>query len=256
MRLHALLAALLTVGLSVPAVAAGKKPKAPAVLPAPTPPPVEPPPPAPEPAPPPAPVVVDAAPPPPPPVTVAAAPAPTTPRGGLVLSARGGVIMPFHVLGVGGRAELRGAFTLPSLPLGFSLSAAFEQHTATATAMLPPPRGGLDAAALDNQTLLPVQALVHVLFLRDDANRLGLAAGYGALVTWAQTQALGVAAQELGLGHEVLGELSYARRVGPLELEVTARYGVRRTAVGRATTAIELPWYQTAGVLVGVGLAP
>lgn len=178
------------------------------------------------------------------------------PRGGLVLSARGGVVIPFHVLGVGGRAEVRGSYALPSLPLGLSLSAGFEQHAATTSAMLPPPRGGFDAAALDNQTLFPLQALVHVLFLCDGANTVGLAAGYGALITWTQTQALGVSAQELGLGHEVLGELSYARRLGALELEVTARYGVRRTAVGRATTALELPWYQAAGVLVGVGLAP
>ena len=52
------------------------------------------------------------------------------------------------------------------------------------------------------------------------------------------------------------GELAYARRFGPVELEVRARYSVRRTAVGLTTTAMEPPWYQTAGVLLGLGLWP
>lgn len=58
------------------------------------------------------------------------------------------------------------------------------------------------------------------------------------------------------MGHEFAGELTFARRIGSVELSLTGRYSVRRTAVGAGTTAMELPWYQTAGVLLGLGLWP
>lgn len=176
------------------------------------------------------------------------------PRSGLLLQAAGGVVVPFQVFGVGGRGEVRVSWLMANLPLAFSLSFGFEQHTAQAAALLAPPAGGFDPAGLDNQTLYPAQVLAHLLLLRDPANRLQLGAGYALLIAWSQTQALGQAREESGVGHEVAGELAYARRFGSIELDVRARYSVRRTAVGPVTTAMELPWYQTAGVLVGLGL--
>lgn len=178
------------------------------------------------------------------------------PRSGLLLQASGGVIIPFSVLGVGGRGEVRASVLLSSAPLGFSFSAGIEQHSAKTAAFLPPPAGGFDAAALDNQSLFPLQLLAHLFLLRDTHNRLQLGAGYGLIIVSTVTQALGRTRDESGVGHEVAGELAYARRFGPIELSLTARYSVRRTAVGAGSTAMELPWYQTAGVLLGLGVWP
>lgn len=250
--------------LSTTAFAAGKKVKAPPVnVPAPTSAPALAPPPAPTspaviaplppaPAPTPAPVVA--------PIAVEneePVPLPVlAPRSGLLLGAAGGVVVPFSVLGVGGRGEVRLSWVLATAPLAFSLSFGFEQHTATIAAFIPPPAGGLERAGIVNQTLYPAQLLAHVLLLRDERNRLQLGAGYALLVIWSETQALGKQREESGPGHEVAGELAYARRFGPVELDVRVRYSVRRTAVGLTTTAMEPPWYQTAGVLVGLGLWP
>ena len=261
MRKGSLLIGLL-IALGTPAAAAGKKAKVPArsapvsAEPAPVPPPPEELKPAPPPSPAAEPVVVAA---PPPPVIVAQeAPAPAkASSAGLLLEAAGGVVVPFNVLGVGGRGEIRGSWLLANVPLGFSVSFGFEQHSAKASAFLAPPAGGFDAAGLDNQTLYPAQVMAHLLLLlRDEHHRLQLGAGYAALITWTQTQALGKAREESGLGHELAGEFAYARRFGVVELDVRLRYSVRRTAVGPFTTAMELPWYQTAGVLIGLGLWP
>ena len=261
MRKSPLLAGLLLVLLAHPVAAAGKKAKAPpksepvSAQPAPAPPPPVELKPVPAPLPP-EPVVVAPA---PPVVEVAkeepAAPAPAV-RSGLLLQAAGGVVVPFNTFGVGGRGEVRVSYLLANLPLGLSLSFGFEQHSAQAAAFLAPPAGGFDPAGLDNQTLYPAQVLAHVALLRDPANRLQLGAGYALLIAWSQTQALGKTREESGLGHELAGELAYARRFGSIELEIRARYSVRRTAVGPYTTAMELPWYQTAGVLIGLGLWP
>jgi hypothetical protein len=175
---------------------------------------------------------------------------------GLLLGVAGGVVAPFSVLGAGGRGEVRGSWLLDHAPLGFSLSFGFEQHTGTTAAFFPSPAGGYEGAGIDNQTLYPAQALVHLLLVRDEKNRLQLGAGYALLIAWSHTQALGKQREESGVGHEVGGELGYARRFGSLELELRARYSVRRTAVGPSTAAMELPWYQTAGLLLGVSLWP
>ncbi|MFZ5441531.1 MAG: hypothetical protein ACOZQL_16105 [Myxococcota bacterium] len=236
-------------------------PPAPVVAPAPAPTPTPPAPSPPE--PPPAPVVAPL-----PSAPAAAQPAelaadelvplpPLRPATRFILSASGGVVAPFSVLGVGGRGELRLTW-LTGAPLALSFSAGFEQHTArTAATFFPPqplsPRG-FDPAALDNQTLFPLQLLAHALLLRDEQNRVDVGAGYALLVAWTHAQALGTSAQESGVGHELALEAGYARRVGPIELSVRARYAVRRTAVGPLTATMELPWYQTAGVLVGLGL--
>jgi hypothetical protein len=257
MRTRSLLAFLLIALIPTPVTAAGKKAKAPpkvepvSAKPAPAPPPPEELKPA---LPPPEPVVIAA----PPPVVIAQeTPAPAKPStAGLLIEAAGGVVVPFHVLGVGGRGEVRGSWLLANVPLGFSLSFGFEQHSAKTSAFLSPPAGGFDAAGLDNQTLYPAQLMAHLLLLRDEHDRLQLGAGYAALITWTQAQALGKTREESGLGHEFSGELAYARRFGVVELDVRLRYSVRRTAVGPYTTAMELPWYQTAGVLVGFGLWP
>lgn len=259
MRKSSLVVGLLIALLSTSGAAAGKKPKAVpktdpvSAQPTPAPPPPEELKPAP---PPPTPVVVVA---PPPPVVVVAqeAPAPAKPSSsGLLIEAFGGVVIPFNVLGIGGRGELRGSWLLANAPLAFSVSFGFEQHSAKTSAFLAPPAGGFEAAGLDNQTLYPAQVMAHLLLLRDEHNRLQLGAGYAALITWTQTQALGQTREESGLGHEIAGELAYARRFGLIELDFRLRYSVRRTAVGPYTTAMELPWYQTAGVLVGLGLWP
>jgi hypothetical protein len=161
--------------------------------------------------------------------------------------------MPFSVLGIGGRGELRVSYVL-DVPLAFSLGAAFEQHTAKRAATFVPPAGGFDPAALDNQTVFPVEVLAHVLLLRDEQNRLSIGAGYGLLTVWSNPEALGKLTSETGVGHEFVLEGGYARRFGSFEILARARYSVRRTAVGHLTSQIELPWYQTAGVLVGAGL--
>ena len=184
---------------------------------------------------------------------VAIEPPQTTPRAGLTVQARGGVVVPLGGLRAGGRAELRAAYWLGSLPLAVSLGLAFEQHTSRSAATFAPPAGGLDEAALDNQTVLPVEASVLVALFRDEHNRVHLGAGYGLLLVWSQTVALGDIVLERGLGHEVLGEAGYTRRVGPLELSVGLRYSVRRTAIGPRTSSVELPWYQTFGVVAGLG---
>lgn len=178
---------------------------------------------------------------------------PVRPKTRFVLGAAGGVVVPTAVLGVGGRGEVRLTVVLDA-PLGFSVSAGFEQHAGRAAVQFAPPAGGFDPAALDNQTLFPLQVLVHGLLLRDEANRVDVAAGYGLLTTWSDAQALGQVRLESGVGHEVALEAGYSRRVGAFELSARARYSLRRTAVGPLTTALELPWYQTAGVLLGVGL--
>ena len=262
MRTRSLLAALFIALISTSVAAAGKKVKAPpktepvSAKPTPAPPPPEELKPAPAP-PPPEPVGVAAPPPPPPPPVVIAQEVPAKPASaGLLIEAAGGVVVPFNVLGPGGRGEVRGSWLLANAPLGFSLSFGFEQHSAKTSAFLAPPAGGFDAAGLDNQTLYPAQVMAHLLLLRDEHHRLQLGAGYAALITWTQAQALGKTREESGLGHELAGELAYARRFGVIELDVRLRYSVRRTAVGPYTTAMEFPWYQTAGVLVGLGLWP
>ena len=175
------------------------------------------------------------------------------PQAGFVLQAQGGAVIPFAVLGVGGRGELRLSYFFTA-PLGVSLSAGFEQHAGHAAALFAPPAGGYDPAGLDNQTVFPVQVLAHVPVLRDEHNRVDLAAGYGLLAVWSQAQALGRTRNESGVGHEFALEAGYARRLGAVELQVRARYSLRRTAVGPLTATMELPWYHTAGVLVGLGL--
>jgi hypothetical protein len=143
---------------------------------------------------------------------------------------------------------------LGSLPLRASLGVAFEQHTFKTTAMLAPPAGGLEVAVLDNQTLLPLEVVLRLALVHDTHQRLDLGAGYGLLLVWAQTSALGTTQLERGVGHDLLGELSYARRLGPVELLARVRYSVRKTGVGRVSSTAELPWYQSLGVLVGVAL--
>ena len=171
------------------------------------------------------------------------------------LQALGGVVVPFSGLGVGGRAELRGARWFGAVPLGVSLGVAFEQHTSRSAATFAPPAGGLDSAALDNQTLMPVELSLLVSPWRDANNRLHLGVGYGLLGVWSQTIALGSSVNESGVGHEVAGEVGYTRRLGVLELTLMLRYSVRRTAVGARTASVELPWYQTFGAVAGLGLS-
>lgn len=169
------------------------------------------------------------------------------------IQAVGGVVVPFSTLGVGGRAELRVARWLGAVPLGASLGVAFEQHTSRGAVTFAPPAGGLDEATLDNQTLLPIELALLASPWRDEQNRLHLGASYGLLAVWSETIALGSTALERGVGHEVAAEAGYTRRVGALELTLKLRYSVRRTAVGPRTSTIELPWYQTFGVVAGLG---
>lgn len=165
----------------------------------------------------------------------------------------GGVVVPFSGLGLGGRAELRFARWLGAVPLGVSLGLAFEQHTSRSAVTFAPPAGGLDLAALDNQTLLPIELALLASPWRDGNNRLHLGASYGLLAVWSEAIALGSSVRESGLGHEVAGEAGYTRRLGALELTLKLRYSVRRTAIGPRTASIELPWYQTFGVVAGLG---
>jgi hypothetical protein len=256
MRKSPLLAGLLWALLPLTGAAAGKKV------------PVKPPTMSAQPPPPPAVEELKPAPAPPPVAPVEVAPAPvaapakeelppvSSVRSGLLLQVAGGAVIPFSVLGVGGRGEVRASWLFAKVPLGLSLSFGFEQHTAQTAAFITPPAGGFEPVGLDNQTLFPAQVLAHVLLLRDEHNRLQLGAGYALLIAWTQAQALGKTRDESGLGHEVGAELAYSRRFGSIELEVRARYSVRRTAVGPYTAAMELPWYQAAGLLIGLGLWP
>ena len=175
------------------------------------------------------------------------------PRGGLSVQATGGVIVPFGGLQVGGRAELRASYWLGKLPLAISLGVAFEQHTSRTAAFFAPRAGGLDENTLDNQTLLPFEVGALVALFRDEHNRVHLGANYGLMAVWSQTVALGDSVVESGVGHEVSGEAGYTRRIGQLELTLKLRYSVRRTVVGPRTSSIELPWYQTFGVVAGLG---
>jgi hypothetical protein len=163
------------------------------------------------------------------------------------------VVTPFSGLRVGGRAAVRASYWLGTLPLAASLGVAFEQHTSRSAVFFPPPVGGLDQATLDNQTLLPFEVGVQAALFRDGKNRVHLGASYGLLAVWSQTVALGDTVLERGIGHEVAGEAGYTRRLGMLELTVAVRYSVRKTTVGARTASIELPWYQTFGVVAGLG---
>ena len=180
-------------------------------------------------------------------------PLPTLATAGLSVQATGGVIVPFAGLQVGGRAELRASYWLGKVPLAISLGVAFEQHTLRTAALFAPAAGGFDENTLDNQTLLPFEVGVLAALFRDGHNRVHLGANYGLLAVWGQTVALGATVLESGVGHEVSGEAGYTRRVGHLELTLKLRYSVRRTAVGPRTSTIEMPWYQTFGVVAGLG---
>ena len=196
---------------------------------------------------------------PPPPQRVAASEPELAPlpkisrRAGLSVQATGGILVPFSSLGVGGRADLRAAYWLESIPLALSLGVAFEQHTSRTPTFFAPPAGGFDPAALDNQTLLPFELGVLAAPFRDDKNRVHLGVSYALLTVWSQTLALGGAVLERGVGQEIAGEAGYTRRLGALELTVRLRYSVRKTAVGARSSSLELPWYQTFGVLAGLG---
>ncbi len=174
-------------------------------------------------------------------------------RAGLSVQATGGVLVPFSSLGVGGRAELRAAYWLEKLPLALCVGVAFEQHTSRSAALFAPPAGGFDEAAVDNQTLLPLELSLLAALFSDAKNRVHLGAGYALLPVWSQTLALGSEVSERGVGHEVAAEAGYTRRLGALELTLRLRYSVRRTAVGARSASLELPWYQTFGVLAGLG---
>lgn len=176
-----------------------------------------------------------------------------TRRAGFSLQATGGILVPFSVLGVGGRADLRAAYWLQDFPLTLSLGVAFEQHSSRSAAFFRPPAGGFDEAAVDNQTLLPFELGLLAALLRDDRNRVHLGVSYALLTVWSQTLALGSEVLERGAGHEIAGEAGYTRRLGALELTFRLRYSVRRTAVGARSSSLELPWYQTFGVLAGLG---
>ena len=173
---------------------------------------------------------------------------------GLSVQATGGVLGPLTGLGPGGRAALRATWWLGKVPLAASLAVAFEQHTSRSATTFAPPAGGLDASTLDNQTLLPFEVGVQAALFRDEKNRVHLGVSYSLLAVWSQTIALGDSVLERGVGHEVAGEAGYTRRLGVLELAIAVRYSVRRPAVGARTSAIEAPWYQTLGVMAGLGL--
>lgn len=158
------------------------------------------------------------------------------------------------MLGAGGRADVQLLGFLASVPIGFSVGVAFEQHSAARAALFAPPQGGFDPNALLLQTVLPLSLGANAAVFHDQANRLHLGVAYSALMTWTHTQALGLGHDESGLGHEFSAELGYARSFGRLEIVVRARYGLRRTAVGLTTNTLEVPWYQTAGLSAGVGL--
>lgn len=175
------------------------------------------------------------------------------PPGGLSVQATGGVVTPFSGLKVGGRAALRASYWFGTLPIAASLGVAFEQHTSRSAVFFAPPAGGLDEATLENQTLLPFEVGAQAALFRDGKNRVHLGASYGLLAVWSQTGALGDTVLERGVGHEVAGEAGFTRRLGMLELAVAVRYSVRKTAVGARTASIELPWYQTFGVVAGLG---
>ena len=170
------------------------------------------------------------------------------------IQAMGGVIVPFSGLSVGGRAELRVARWFGAVPLGVSLGMAFEQHTSRSAVTFAPPAGGLDLAAIDNQTLMPIELSLLAALWRDEHNRVHLGASYALLAVWSEAIALGSSVNESGVGHEVAGEAGYTRRLGALELTLKLRYSVRKTAVGARTASIEPPWYQTFGVVAGLGV--
>jgi hypothetical protein len=180
------------------------------------------------------------------------APVPSPSKSQFLLGALGGIVTPFSVLATGERVGLVAEYHLGALPLGVLLNVAFEQHTALQSTLFAPPAGGLDPAAIENQSVVPVELAVAYSPWHDEANRLALAVGYGLLPTSTETRALGSTTLEAGLGHEVLGEVGYTRALGPVNLLLRLRYAVRHTAVGARTSTMELPWYQSFGVSAGL----
>ncbi len=189
-----------------------------------------------------------AEPPPPPPVV----PLESQPSG-LRVSARAGVTAPLSLLAAGVSAGAQLSYRpLASGLLDLSLGVGYERHAGLGSRLFPGPGGGLDGAAFENQSLMPVQLAVSLAPWRDELNRLSLGARYGLLGVWTGTHALGSDAAESGLGHEFSLEASYARHLGPLDLFLRADWSVRRTRVGPRTGALELPWYQVLGLSAGL----
>lgn len=201
------------------------------------------------------------APPPPleaPPLEVAERPSEPK-RLGLLISAEGGVSVPLSVLTSGVRVGARVDYRLiHSGPLLASFGVGYERHTAAASRVFLPPTagnatGGADPQALENQDLMTLELGVKVEPWRNERNALTAGAFYGLLPTWTQVQTLGETTTEAGLGQQVALDLGYARRFGRLTVSVHGRWSVRRTGVGLRTNVVELPWYQTLGLVVGVG---
>jgi hypothetical protein len=192
---------------------------------------------------------------PPPPDVAMTPPSSSEPRdhSTLLLGALGGALFPFSVLGAGVKAEAVLEYHLATAPFGATLGVGYERHTATTAVMFTPPAGGYDPAAIENQTLVPIELALVYSPIRDEATRVQLGAGYGLIPTFTQAQSLGSTASESGLGQEASLEAGYTRKLGPVELLVRARYALRHTAVGARTAVMELSWYQSAGILVGCG---
>lgn len=182
------------------------------------------------------------------------APVPVLDRS-LVLAAQAGLVFPFATLGPGVKTALLLEYALSrDVPIRARLSVGYEQHGGEASRLFPGPAGGADPAALENQRLVPVEVGATLDVWKHGENAYSLGAAYGLVGVWTRTHALGAWTDEAGLGHQVTFEGGYARALGDAELLVRAHWSVRKTAVAPRTQAVELPWYQTAGVLVGIGL--
>ncbi len=186
--------------------------------------------------------------PPPPPVAPEASPGLR-----LSVSARAGVAAPLSVLtaGVYAGAQL-GWQPLASGLLEVSLGAGYEHHSGLASRIFLGPGGGLDTAAFENQSLLPVELRVALSPWHDELNRLELGAGYALLGVWSATHALGSDRSESGLGHQLSAGAGYARRLGPIGLFLRGDWSVRRTDVGPRTGVLELSWYQVLSLTAGL----
>ncbi len=192
----------------------------------------------------------------PPMVEAAPGARPASEAHALVLSLSGGVTVPNAVFRVGPVTTLAAEFQPKAdLPVKARLAVGFEEHAGTAARIFRPPYGGYDAHAIDNQDLVPLEVGAVLVPWQSGDNALTVGASYGLLFVMTDATWLGTTRAERGLGHQFALEAGYTRSFGPWELSLKARYAARHTAVGIASSTIELPWYQLGGASLGLGRA-
>lgn len=161
-------------------------------------------------------------PPPPPPMVEAepkSEPVEASGHGGatLLLGVRAGGALPLSFLKPGYLAGLEAQYRLPLLD-GRLRAGLFAGRTESGgkDARIVPGRG-YDPAFIENVVSYPVELALHGELYRDEAQALTVGAGYSALFSRAEFQAVGSQSASSSIGHAALAQLAYRRTLGPGE---------------------------------------